>query len=128
MKIAIPLFDGITALDAIGPYEVLSRIPGAEVSFVAAEPGQKRTDNRMLGLSADVAMADLTDPEILVFPGGYGTRALMKDAGTLDWVRTVHAGSTWTTSVCTGSLVLAAAGVLEGLEAATHWLSLDILR
>lgn len=128
MKIAIPLFDGITALDAIGPYEVLSRIPGAEVSFVAAEPGQKRTDNRMLGLNADVAMADLADPEILVFPGGYGTRALMKDAATLDWVRTVHAGSHWTTSVCTGSLVLAAAGVLDGLEATTHWLSLEILR
>ena len=128
MRIAIPLFDGVTALDAIGPYEVLSRLPGAEISFVAAEPGPKRTDNRMLALHADVALADLTDPEILLIPGGYGTRKLMKDEAMLAWVRGVHASSQWTTSVCTGALVLAAAGVLEGLEATTHWLSLEILR
>jgi putative intracellular protease/amidase len=128
MRIAIPLFDGVTALDAIGPYEVLSRVPGAEISFVAPEPGPKRTDNRMLALHADVALADLTDPDILLIPGGYGTRRLMKDEAMLAWVRGVHASSQWTTSVCTGALVLAAAGVLEGLDATTHWLSLDILR
>ncbi len=128
MKIAIPLFDSMTALDAIGPYEVLSRLPGAEVSFVAAEPGPKRTDTGVLALTADVALADLPDPDVLVFPGGYGTRALMSDPDMLDWVRGVHAGSQWTTSVCTGALVLAAAGVLDGLEATTYWLEVETLR
>ena len=128
MKIAIPLFDGITALDAIGPYEVLSRLPGAEVTFVAAEPGPKRTDTRALALTADVALTDLPHPEVLVFPGGYGTRALMHDPEMLDWVRGVHSSSQWTTSVCTGALVLAGAGILEGLEATTYWLELETLR
>jgi putative intracellular protease/amidase len=128
MRIAIPLFDAMTALDAIGPYEVLSRIPGAEVSFVAAEPGAKRTDTRALALTADVALSDLPDPDVLVFPGGYGTRALMHDPEMLDWVRGVHAASQWTTSVCTGALVLAAAGVLDGLEATTYWMELETLR
>jgi putative intracellular protease/amidase len=127
VRIAIPLFDKITALDAIGPYEVLSRLPGASVHFVAAEPGEKRTDSGMLGLSADLRLDELPDPEVLVVPGGYGTRALLKDEGMLDWVRQVHSGSQWTASVCTGSLVLAAAGVLDGLEATTHWLQYDLL-
>jgi putative intracellular protease/amidase len=127
MQIAIPVFDGLTALDAIGPYEVLSRLPGARVSFVGASTGLIRTDNGMLGVSVDASYEDVPAPEVLVFPGGYGTRALMRDEPTLDWVRQVHATSRYTTSVCTGALVLAAAGVLEGLEATTHWLSLDVL-
>jgi putative intracellular protease/amidase len=127
MQIAIPVFDGLTALDAIGPYEVLSRLPGARVSFVGASTGLIRTDNGMLGVSVDASYEDVPTPEVLVFPGGYGTRALMRDEPTLDWVRQVHATSRYTTSVCTGALVLAAAGVLDGLEATTHWLSLDVL-
>jgi putative intracellular protease/amidase len=127
MRIAIPLFDGVTALDAIGPYEVLSRLPGARVTFVAAEPGPKRTDSRMLALHADAALADLTDPDVLLVPGGYGTRALMRDDYVLDWVRGAHRTSSWTASVCTGALVLAAAGVLEGLEATTYWMELPTL-
>jgi transcriptional regulator GlxA family with amidase domain len=127
MKIAITLFDRFTALDAVGPYEVLSRLPGAEVTFVASEPGPKRTETRMLAISADAPLSDLPEPEIVVVPGGFGTRPLMNDAEMLGWIRHAHANSEWTTSVCTGSLLLAAAGVLEGLEATTHWLHLETL-
>jgi putative intracellular protease/amidase len=127
MRIAIPLYDRFTALDAVGPYEVLSRLPGATVHFVADEPGMKRTETGMLGLSADLALEELPDPEILVVPGGYGTRALLDDERFVGWVRRAHETSEWTTSVCTGSLVLAAAGILDGLEATTHWLEYDLL-
>jgi putative intracellular protease/amidase len=127
MNIAIPIFDRLTALDAVGPYEVLSRLPGATVRFVAAEPGPKRTENGMLALVADQALDELPHPEVLVVPGGYGTRALMEDDTMLSWLRGAHESSLWTTSVCTGSLLLAAAGILDGLEATTHWLALDVL-
>ena len=127
MRIAIPIYDRFTALDAVGPYEVLSRLPGATVHFVAAEPGLKRTETKMLSLSADLALDDLPDPEVIVVPGGYGTRALLGDEHMLGWVRRAHETSDWTTSVCTGSLLLAAAGILDGLEATTHWLEYDLL-
>ncbi len=128
MDVAIPIFDGITALDAIGPYEVLSRLPGARVHFLGIdEPGTKRTDNGMLGLAADRALTDFPHPDVIVVPGGYGTRALMHDEALLNWARAAHETSQWTTSVCTGALVLAAAGILDGLEATTHWLLLDKL-
>ena len=121
MKIAFLVFDKLTALDAIGPYEVLSRIPEVDLRFVAQEPGEKRTDTGMLGITADAALGDLPDPDILLVPGGEGNRALMEDAEVLDWLRTAHEGTTWTTSVCTGALVLAAAGLLEGKRATSHW-------
>jgi transcriptional regulator GlxA family with amidase domain len=127
MQIAIPLFDRLTALDAVGPYEVLSRLPGATVNFVAAERGVFRTDTRMLGLTADLSFDELPAPDVVLVPGGAGTRELMTDEPTLDWVRRAHEGSRYTTSVCTGALVLAAAGVLDGLEATTHWLYTDLL-
>jgi transcriptional regulator GlxA family with amidase domain len=128
MQIAILIFDELTALDAIGPYEVLSRLPGAEVRFVAAEPGLKRTDNGMLALLADDAVADVPHPEVIVVPGGVGMAAVAADPRVLDWLRATHATSTWTTSVCTGALVLGAAGLLDGLRATTHFLRLDALR
>ena len=128
MNVAIPIFDRVTALDAVGPYEVLSRVPGATVHFIADEPGPKRTENGMLALTADTTFDELTDPEVIVFPGGFGTRALMENETVLNWVRCAHRSSEWTTSVCTGSLVLAAAGILDGLEATTHWLVLEALR
>ena len=127
MDVAIPIFDGITALDAIGPYEVLSRLPGSRVHFLALEPGPKRTDNGMLALTADGALSELPHPEVIVFPGGYGTRPLMREEAMLAWVRAAHETSQWTTSVCTGALVLGAAGILDGLEATTHWAVLDKL-
>jgi putative intracellular protease/amidase len=127
MNIAIPIFDRLTALDAVGPYEVLSRLPGATVQFIASEPGPKRTETNMLALTADRALNELPHPEVIVVPGGYGTRALMEDEPFLDWLRAAHETSQWTTSVCTGSLLLAAAGILDGLEATSHWLALEAL-
>jgi len=128
VDIAILLFDRFTALDAVGPYEVLSRLPGATVRFVAEEPGPKRTETGSLVMVAEHSLDDLPRPEVIVVPGGFGTRALLKDEGVLGWLRRAHETSQWTTSVCTGSLLLGAAGILEGLEATTHWLELDTLR
>jgi putative intracellular protease/amidase len=122
------LFDGITALDIVGPYEVLQRLPEADVKFVAPAAGEIRTDNRFLALVADHALADVTSADVLVVPGGFATRALERDTNLLEWLRAVDATTTWTTSVCTGSMLLAAAGLLEGKEATTHWASLDRLR
>jgi putative intracellular protease/amidase len=127
LRAAIALFPQLTALDAIGPYEVLQRVPHIDVTFVASRCGEVRTENGMLGLVADATFADLPNPDIIVFPGGVGTRQLLQDEATLEWVRKAHEGSTFTTSVCTGSLVLAAAGLLDGLTATTHWATYDEL-
>ncbi|MGD0198418.1 MAG: DJ-1/PfpI family protein [Solirubrobacteraceae bacterium] len=127
MEIAIPIFDGLTALDAVGPYEVLSRLPSARVRFVAAEPGPKRTGNGMLAITADASLGEVPEPDVVLVPGGAGVMVLMADEETLSWIRHAHAHSTWTTSVCTGSLLLAAAGLLDGQEATTHWLWLETL-
>jgi putative intracellular protease/amidase len=127
MQIAILIFDDLTALDAVGPYEVLSRIPGAELTFVAKEAGPKRTDTGALALTADATLAEMPSPDIVVVPGGKGNRPLLTDDEVLDWLRGVHETSKWTTSVCTGSLVLSAAGILDGREATSHWVYVDKL-
>jgi transcriptional regulator GlxA family with amidase domain len=127
VQIAIPLFERLTALDAIGPYEVLSRLPGAEVLFVAAEPGSKRTDTGALALTADRSLSEVPQPDIIVVPGGRGTRDQPHDE-LLAWIQQAHETSRWTTSVCTGALLLGAAGILGGLRATTHWLFFDRLR
>jgi putative intracellular protease/amidase len=127
MKIAIPLYDRFTALDAVGPYEVLQRLPGASVTWLAHEPGVVRTDTGMLGIEATAAFEDLPDPEIVLVPGGTGTNDFLEDERLVGWIRRAHESSEWTTSVCTGSLLLGAAGVLDGLEATTHWLDMDDL-
>jgi putative intracellular protease/amidase len=127
MDIAIPIYDRFTALDAVGPYEVLSRLPGAKVIFVAVEPGPVETETGMLSLVAAASLADVPHPDVIVVPGGWGTRALLGDTDLVRWIRTAHETAEWTTSVCTGSLLLAAAGVLEGIDATTHWLVTDLL-
>jgi len=127
MDIAIPIFDRFTALDAIGPYEVLSRLPDSRVTFIAKETGPYKTDNGMLSIVAEARLDELQHPEVVMVPGGTGTRPLMEDEATLDWIRTAHETSDYTTSTCTGSLLLGAAGVLEGLDATTHWLELETL-
>jgi putative intracellular protease/amidase len=128
VDIACLVFEGITALDIVGPYEVLARLPGAEVRFVAERVGPIRTDNKVLGIVADFARADVTTADVLVVPGGFATRNLEHDEALLEWIRAIDASSTWTTSVCTGSMLLAAAGLLEGKQATTHWASLERLR
>jgi len=127
MDIAILLFDRITALDAVGPYEVLSRLPDANLTFVATKAGPKRTDTGALALVADATLAEVPHPDILLVPGGPGQAEAEKDEAILDWLRTAHETTTWTTSVCTGSLVLGAAGLLEGKRATTYWLALEEL-
>jgi transcriptional regulator GlxA family with amidase domain len=127
MRVAIPLYDEFTALDAVGPFEVLARIPGTEVTWLGPEPGPVTTDNG-LAIVAHAAYEEVPDPDVVLVPGGYGT-----DTGALDderlvgWIRRAHETSDWTTSVCTGSLLLAAAGVLDGLDATTHWLDVETL-
>jgi putative intracellular protease/amidase len=127
MDIAIPIYDRFNALDAIGPYEVLSRLPDSRVTFIAKEAGPYTTDNGMLSIIAEARLDDLAHPEVVVVPGGTGTRPLMHDDVMLDWIRTAHETSMYTTSVCTGSLLLGAAGLLDGLDATTHWLELETL-
>jgi transcriptional regulator GlxA family with amidase domain len=121
LQVAIPLFPKFTALDAVGPYEVLQRIPSIEVTFIGPQRGEIRTENGALGITADAAFDELPHPDVVVFPGGVGTRLLVHDEPVLDWVRQAHATSLFTTSVCSGSLVLGAAGLLDGLTATTHW-------
>ena len=127
MEIAVALFEQVTALDAIGPYEVLQRLPDAEVCFVGHRKGEVRTDNGFLGLTVDRTFDEVPHPDILLVPGGVGTRAMVHDAAILDWIRSAHETSQFTTSVCTGSLLLAAAGVLDGLSATTHFSARQLL-
>jgi putative intracellular protease/amidase len=121
LQVAIPLFDEFTALDGVGPYEVLQRIPSLDVTFLGHRRGEYRSENGMLGLIADATYADIPEPDVIVFPGGVGTRRLQSDDVVLEWVGHAHATTRLTTSVCTGSLVLGAAGLLGGLTATTHW-------
>jgi putative intracellular protease/amidase len=127
MQVAIATFPRFTALDGIGPYEVLQRIPDLDIVFVGHERGEVRTENGMLGVIADATFEEVPAPDILLFPGGVGTRPLVHDERVLEWVRNAHRTTRFTTSVCTGSLVLAAAGLLKGLTATTYWSAMDYL-
>lgn len=127
MDIVFLVFDRLTVLDAVGPYEVLSRLPGASVTFCGPAAGPVRNDSGSLGLVADAAMADVCTADILVVPGGPGTREMMQDQEVQEWVRTIDRTTRWTTSVCTGSLILGGAGLLQGVRATGHWMALDDL-
>ncbi|MHA6620513.1 DJ-1/PfpI family protein [Pseudonocardia sp. DLS-67] len=128
MQVAIALFPRVTALDAIGPYEVLQRIPELDVVFTGERRGEIRTDNGFLGLTVDADLAEVPSPDVVVVPGGVGTRDLLAGGPYLDWLRAVHPGTRYTTSVCSGSLALGAAGLLDGLTATTHWSIYEYLR
>jgi putative intracellular protease/amidase len=128
MDIAIFIYPRFTALDAIGPYEVLSRLPDAKVTFVAEHATPQRTDTGQLAVLADAALGDLSHPDIVLVPGGPGQAALMEDGPVHAWLRAADATSTWTASVCTGSLILGAAGLLDGKRATSNWQALDDLR
>lgn len=127
VNVAILLYDRFTALDAIGPYEVLSRLRGAKVTFVAQARGPVTADTGMLTLVAEAAIDELPHPDLLLVPGGPGQEQQMADGPVHEWLRAADASTSWTTSVCTGSLVLAAAGLLSGRRATSHWLALDSL-
>ena len=127
MQIAIVLYDRFTALDAVGPYQVFSSMRGAEVVFAAEQPGRISDDERSLHLSAEAALADVPHPDIVVVPGGPGQNDQMDDGPLHDWLRTADQSTAWTTSVCTGSLILAAVGLLKGRRATSHWLALGEL-
>ena len=121
LQVAIPLFPRFTALDAVGPYEVFQRVPSIDVVIIGHQLGELRSDNGMLGVTVDATFEEVDEPDVVVFPGGIGTRALVDDERVLEWVRHAHTTTRLTTSVCTGSIVLAAAGLLVGLPATTHW-------
>jgi putative intracellular protease/amidase len=127
MLVAIPLFPRFTALDAVGPYEVLQRVPSIDVVFVGHRRGEVRTENGMLGVTCDATFDEVAAPDVVVFPGGIGTRQLVHDDDIRGWLQSVHPNTTLTTSVCTGALLLAAAGLLDGLTATTHWSAAELL-
>ncbi len=127
MEIAILIYDRFTALDAVGPYEVLSRLPGAKVTFVAESAGPQRTDTRQLALLVEATLEETSAPDIVLVPGGPGQDALMSDGPVHEWLRAADATSTWTAAVCTGSLIIAAAGLLAGRRATSNWQALEQL-
>ncbi|MEV4554243.1 DJ-1/PfpI family protein [Nonomuraea wenchangensis] len=128
MHVAIPLYPRFTALDAVGPYTVLAFAPGWRVTFVAAEPGPVTDDRGALSLAATASYDDVPNPDVIVVPGGPGTFDALADEALLGWIRRAHERTSWTTSVCSGSLLLGAAGLLDGLRATTHWAALELLR
>jgi len=128
MEIAMLLFDKLAPLDAVGPFEVMRNVPGWEVRTVAKEKGEVRDEGGSLGLLADYTLDEVSEPDVVLVPGGAGNRPLLRDETVLQWLRDVHRTTKWTTSVCTGSLVLGAAGLLRGKRATSNWLLLDALR
>lgn len=128
MQIAIGLYDGFTSLDAIGPYQVLSQLPDAEVVLCATDKGRLSDDNGLLHFDIEHTFEEISRPDICLVPGGFITRRLARDGHPIvQWVSDVHPTTTFTTSVCTGSLLLGAAGVLDGVDATTHWSAYDEL-
>jgi transcriptional regulator GlxA family with amidase domain len=127
MQVAYLLYDRFTALDITGPHDVFNSVPGNEAVFVAEQAGPIRNESDTLSLVADASLAEVPSPDIVVVPGGFGNRMLLEHEPLHEWIRGVHETSTWTTSVCTGSLLLAAAGLLDGAPATTHWLARERL-
>jgi transcriptional regulator GlxA family with amidase domain len=127
MQIAIPLFDRFAPLDAVGPYQVLAALPGAEIIFVAERTRGVSDSSGSLTLQADAAYADVPHPDVILVPGGFGVDDHLAPGPLQNWLLAADQTSTWTTSVCTGALILAAAGLLTGREATTNWQAHDEL-
>ena len=128
MNMVFLFYDGMTALDVIGAHEILCRLPKTTVQRVARQAGQIQTDSSGLILSAEYSIADVKQADILLLPGAGSATTLREYPDVLDWVRNIHETTTWTTSVCTGSLILGAAGLLTGLRATSHWAALNRLK
>lgn len=126
MQIVFLFYDGMTALDVVGPHEILCRIPGTSIKRVAKSSGNVKTDSSLI-LYADDALSNVLNADVLFIPGAGNATTLQKYPEILDWVRLIHSKTTWTTSVCTGSLILGAAGILSGVNATTHWAAIDRL-
>jgi putative intracellular protease/amidase len=127
-QIAILLYPGVTALDAVGPWEVFSRLPDVEVRFVGRQIGPVTVEGGVLRMGVTHTIADTPSPDLILVPGGATTPSQMVDDAILDWLRRVHETTTWTASVCTGSLILGAAGILEARPATTHWWKINVLK
>lgn len=127
-QIAIVAYPGFTALDMIGPYEVLRNLPGAEVRFVWHETGPITADSGVLVIGATHSLAETPSPDVILVPGGPSTPVHARDEALLEWLRQAHCTASWTTSVCSGSVIVAAAGLLEGLRATSHWATLPALK
>ena len=127
-QIAIVVYPGYTALDFVGPYEVLRNLPDAEVRFLWHEPGPVAADSGVLIVGATHSFDETPSPDVVLIPGGMTTMEHARDEKLLDWVRRAHHTATWTASVCSGSVILAAAGLLEGKRATSHWLALTALK
>lgn len=127
-QIAIVAYPGFTALDMIGPYEVLRNLPGAEVRFVWHEAGPITADSGVLVIGATHSLAETPSPDVVLVPGGPSTPVHARDEELLEWLRRAHSGASWTTSVCSGSVILAAAGLLDGRRATSHWIALAALK
>jgi len=127
MKIVFFFYDHMTALDAIGPHEILCRLPGATIYRVAKHAGVVQTDSGHLKIIAEHALTEITDADVLLVPGAGNATSLKEDPEVLTWIRNIHETTRWTTSVCTGSLILGAAGILSGHKATSHWAVLNRL-
>jgi transcriptional regulator GlxA family with amidase domain len=128
MQIALALYPRFTALDIVGPFQTLADLPDVDVQFVAATRGPVLDHTGKLSLTATATFDEVTRPDVIVVPGGFGDADATADDPVVQWIRAVHPTTTWTTSVCTGSIFLALAGVLDGLDATTHWAAYDRLR
>ncbi|TXL60729.1 DJ-1/PfpI family protein [Aeromicrobium terrae] len=127
MQVAIALYPDFTSLDVMGPYEVFARLPETDVVFVAENPGAIVNDLKGVSVNVVNGLDDVTNPDVVLIGGGPGQRANMADGRLHEWLRTVDRTSTWTTSVCTGTLIMAATGLLKGRSATSHWGALDQL-
>lgn len=128
MIIAFGLYQGFTALDAIGPYEILTYLPDAEVVLCVESTGVIDDHNDLVHLRIDATFADVPRPDVLLVPGGPAAgRYAAQGHPIVEWIRAAHPHTSWTTSVCTGALLLGAAGLLDGLPATTHWSAYDEL-
>jgi transcriptional regulator GlxA family with amidase domain len=127
MQIAIALYDRFASLDAVGPYQVFNHLPGAKIIFASERSGLVCDEAGSLALRAEASYAEVPHPDLILIPGGPGQAAQMSEGPLRNWLIEADKTSTWTTSVCTGSLILAAAGLLAGRAATTHWLAMDEL-